>query len=162
MRRSEQKLQVVAPRGGRERDPLPIAERIGADARHTGRGVVAAFIDSGFYDHPDLTTPHSRIHAYYDVIHDKSGTEHIKQAEVSSWHGMMSTVVAAGNGNMPVFCTQNLRKNVVAGQERTYYYNNMYLTQEVLSDATDGKSLFRVTLENMDGKWLIFDVNCLP
>ena len=45
-------------------------------------------------------TPHSRIHAYYDVIHDKSGVEHIKTPEVSSWHGMMSTVVAAGNGSL--------------------------------------------------------------
>ena len=89
---------VPPPRGGRERDPLPIAERIGADASRTGRGVVAAFIDSGFFDHPDLVTPFSRIHAYYDVIQEKSGVEHIHKPEVSSWHGMMSTVVAAGNG----------------------------------------------------------------
>ena len=100
MRRSEGKLHVVAPRGGRERDPLPIAERIGASAEYTGRGIVCAFIDSGFYEHADLVTPHSRIHAYYDVIHDKSGTDPIKTPEVSSWHGMMSTVVAAGNGSL--------------------------------------------------------------
>ena len=71
-----------------------------ADAKHTGRGIVTAFIDSGFYDHPDLVTPHSRIHAYFDVIHEKSGIEQIKTPEVSSWHGMMSTVVAAGNGSL--------------------------------------------------------------
>lgn len=109
MRRSEGKLQVAstpppppapAPKGGRDCDPRPIAERIGADAEHTGRGVVGAFIDSGFFDHADLTTPFSRIHAYYDVIHDTSGIEHIKKPEVSSWHGMMSTVVAAGNGSL--------------------------------------------------------------
>ncbi len=97
VRRSEGKL-VASPRGGREREPLPIAERIGADSSRTGRGIVTAFIDSGFFDHPDLITPHSRIHAYYDVINEKSGVEHIQKAEVSSWHGMMSTVVAAGNG----------------------------------------------------------------
>lgn len=101
VRRSEGKLAsavIGAPRGGREREPLPIAERIGADSSRTGRGIVAAFIDSGFFGHPDLVTPHSRIHAYYDVINEKSGIEHIQKAEVSSWHGMMSTVVAAGNG----------------------------------------------------------------
>jgi len=103
VRRSEGKLAVVpqqAPRGGRERDPKPIAERIGADEKHAGRGIVTAFIDSGFYDHPDLVTPHSRIHAYFDVINDKGGVEHIRKPEVSSWHGMMSTVVAAGNGSL--------------------------------------------------------------
>lgn len=77
---------------------LAIAKRVVADDKHTGRGITCAFIDSGFYAHADLTTPFSRIHAYYDVIHDKSDVEHIKKPEVSSWHGMMSTVVAAGNG----------------------------------------------------------------
>ncbi len=70
-------------------------------------------------------------------------------------------VVSAGNGNVPVFCSQNIRKNVSASQERTYYYGNMYLSQEVLSDATTSKDLFRVVLENKDGKWLIFDINCI-
>ena len=83
------------PRG---RSPLPVCDRIGADHRFTGRGVVAAFLDSGFYAHPDLTTPHSRIRAYYDLIHDKQGFEHLDKPDASSWHGMMSTVVAAGNG----------------------------------------------------------------
>src|ERR1700679_1333663 len=95
-------------RGGRDRDisnwPRPIAERISADAKYTGRGIACAFIDSGFYDHPDLSTngdsKGSRIHAYYDVIQERSGVEHIKKPEVSSWHGMMSTVVAAGNGSL--------------------------------------------------------------
>lgn len=83
------------PRG---RSPLPVADRIGADTQFTGRGVVAAFLDSGFYAHPDLTTPHPRIRAYYDLIHDKTGLEHLEKSDTSSWHGMMSTVVAAGNG----------------------------------------------------------------
>jgi len=79
---------------------LAIGKRIVANDAFTGRGVACAFIDSGFYDHPDLTTPFSRIHAYQDVISGKSGIEHIKTPEVSSWHGMMSTVVAAGNGSL--------------------------------------------------------------
>lgn len=79
--------------------PLPIHERVGMDPRFTGRGVVAAFLDSGFYAHPDLVTPHSRIHAYHDLINRKSGLEHLKDpADPSAWHGMMSSVIAAGNG----------------------------------------------------------------
>ena len=78
---------------------LPIVDRLKADVRFTGRGVVSAFLDSGFYAHPDLTTPHSRIHAYHDLIWFKDGLEGLRQPDPSSWHGMMSTVVAAGNGS---------------------------------------------------------------
>lgn len=80
--------------------PLPIAERIGADPRFTGKGVVAAFLDAGFYAHPDLTRPTSRILAYENLIHDIRGVENLEHAEPSSWHGMMSSVVAAGNGSL--------------------------------------------------------------
>ncbi len=75
-----------------------MAERLGADTRFTGKGVVAAFLDAGFYAHPDLTKPHSRIHAYVDLIGRTSGVEHLSRVDASSWHGMMSSVVAAGNG----------------------------------------------------------------
>ncbi len=78
--------------------PLSVAQRLDADPRFTGRGVVAAFLDAGFYAHPDLTRPHSRIHGYVDLIGRKSGVEHLSQVDASSWHGMMSSVVAAGNG----------------------------------------------------------------
>jgi serine protease AprX len=80
--------------------PLPIHERIGADPRFTGKGIVAAFLDSGFFAHPDLTTPFTRIHAYHDLIHRKSGVELLSttQDDPSAWHGMMSSVIAAGNG----------------------------------------------------------------
>lgn len=85
----------------RENAPLPVHERVGADLRFTGRGVVAAFLDSGFFAHPDLTTPHSRIHAYEDLINRKRGVENIGDStDPSSWHGMMSSVVAAGNGSL--------------------------------------------------------------
>lgn len=79
-------------------ETLPVLERVGGHPGYTGRGVVAAFVDSGFYAHPDLVTPHSRIHAYCDLIHGKSGPELLAEPDASSWHGMMSTVVAGGNG----------------------------------------------------------------
>jgi len=86
------------PAAGPPAAPLPVGERVGADPRFTGKGVVAAFLDAGFYAHPDLTRPHSRIHAYVDLIGRRSRVEHLAEADASSWHGMMSSVVAAGNG----------------------------------------------------------------
>jgi serine protease AprX len=88
----------AAPLDPRSFEPLPIHERVQGDSRFTGRGIVSAFLDSGFYAHPDLTTPHSRIHAYHDLVCGKDGIEQLQFAEPSSWHGMMSSVVAAGNG----------------------------------------------------------------
>jgi serine protease AprX len=86
------------PSAGPPLAPLPVGERVGADPRFTGQGVVAAFLDAGFYAHPDLTRPYSRIHAYFDLIGRRSGVEHLAEGDASSWHGMMSSVVAAGNG----------------------------------------------------------------
>jgi hypothetical protein len=48
---------------------LSALERLGDDARLSGRGVTVAFLDSGFHPHPDLTRPLNRILAYHDV-HD--------------------------------------------------------------------------------------------
>ena len=85
----------------RRPEPLPIAERLGADDRFTGHGVVAAFLDAGFFAHPDLTTPFSRIHAYYDMLSGKTGAQYLNDStDPSAWHGMMSSVVAAGNGSL--------------------------------------------------------------
>src|SRR4051812_48573977 len=76
---------VIDPRANA---PLPVADRVAADARYTGRGIVAAFLDSGFYAHPDLTTPRSRILGYHDLVHRKSGVEHIQDdSDPSAWHG---------------------------------------------------------------------------
>src|SRR5262245_60425249 len=46
---------------------LPTPVRLGASERFCGRGVTIAFLDAGFYAHPDLVTPKDRILAYVDV-----------------------------------------------------------------------------------------------
>jgi serine protease AprX len=76
---------------------LPTPLRMGADERFTGRGVTIAFLDSGFYTHPDLTTPTSRILAYHNIAR---GDSTLETPDPMSWHGMMTSVVAAGNGAM--------------------------------------------------------------
>lgn len=74
--------------------------RLDADERFTGRGVTIAFLDSGFYPHPDLTKPHSRILAYHSIVAAEGDKTSLETPDPSSWHGMMTSVVAAGNGGL--------------------------------------------------------------
>ena len=74
--------------------------RLDADERFTGKGVTIAFLDSGFYPHVDLTTPRNRIIAYHSLVDPAGGLESLFQPDVASWHGMMTSVVAAGNGSL--------------------------------------------------------------
>jgi serine protease AprX len=57
-----------------------------------------AFLDAGFYAHPDLTKPVDRIRAYVDITAAGSSRQDLARADESSWHGMMTSVVACGNG----------------------------------------------------------------
>jgi serine protease AprX len=77
---------------------LPTPLRMDADERFTGRGVTIAFLDSGFYAHTDLTTPHNRIRAYHSIFATDGDQTSLETTDVASWHGMMTSVVAAGNG----------------------------------------------------------------
>ncbi len=78
---------------------LPTPERVGALPTYTGRNVVIAFVDSGFYPHPDLGR---RV-----LVHVDASTNHVIEQPPNgytisdqSWHGQMTTVIAAGDGSM--------------------------------------------------------------
>jgi serine protease AprX len=77
---------------------LPTPLRMGADDRYAGRGVTIAFLDSGFYPHPDLVEPRNRILHYENLVDPDFDHAELSIPDVSSWHGMMTSVVAAGNG----------------------------------------------------------------
>ena len=79
---------------------LPTPLRMDADEGLTGRGVTVAFLDSGFYAHPDLTTPVNRILAYHSIFADEGDQTSLDTNDVASWHGMMTSVVATGNGGL--------------------------------------------------------------
>jgi serine protease AprX len=79
---------------------LPTPLRMDADERFTGRGVTIAFLDSGFYSHPDLTRPANRILAYHSIFAEEGDETSLETNDVASWHGMMTSVVAAGNGGL--------------------------------------------------------------
>ncbi|HKG62063.1 MAG TPA: S8 family serine peptidase [Pyrinomonadaceae bacterium] len=79
---------------------LPVPVRMDADERYTGRGITVAFLDSGFYAHKDLIEPQNRILAYHNIFEPGEGVDALQKSDVASWHGMMTSVVAAGNGHL--------------------------------------------------------------
>jgi serine protease AprX len=83
---------------------IPTHERLDADTHLKGRGVTVAFLDSGFYSHPDLCEPRDRVVAYEDVTGEEPslGGSFIagRAPESWHWHGTMVAVAAAGNGRL--------------------------------------------------------------
>jgi serine protease AprX len=79
---------------------LPTPLRLGARDEYRGRGVTIAFLDSGFYAHPDLVEPEDRILAYVDITRTRRRAHDLRMPDESSWHGMMTSVVACGNGRL--------------------------------------------------------------
>ena len=76
---------------------LPV--RLRAHPYFRGRGVTICIMDSDFVLHPDLVEPTSRVVCYVDA-----SAERVREgvnpppAHDGSWHGTMTSVVAAGNG----------------------------------------------------------------
>jgi serine protease AprX len=83
---AEQELKVV---------PTPM--RLDAPDEFRGRGITIAFLDSGFYAHADLSKPRNRILKYANLV-ERAKPSDLTTPQASSWHGMMTSVVAAGNG----------------------------------------------------------------
>jgi len=83
---AEQELKVV---------PTPM--RLDAPDQLRGRGTTIAFLDAGFYAHPDLAKPRNRILKYVNLV-ERAKQSDLITPQASSWHGMMTSVVATGNG----------------------------------------------------------------
>jgi len=79
---------------------LPTWVRMDADETYTGKGVTMAFLDSGFYSHDDLIKPENRIVAYHSIFDREDDRTSLETTDAASWHGMMTSVVAAGNGHL--------------------------------------------------------------
>ncbi|HLV33613.1 MAG TPA: S8 family serine peptidase [Spirillospora sp.] len=81
------------------RSLLTIHERIGALSDYAGRGVVMAFIDAGFYPHPEIAgRVLVHVDAGTDQITEQTGTDY--DSGDLGWHGQMTTVIAAGDGRL--------------------------------------------------------------
>jgi serine protease AprX len=79
---------------------IPVRERLDASVDYAGRGVTIAFLDSGFYPHPDLTGPRDRIVAFKDITGEVSSLDADAPVQSWQWHGTQTAVVAAGNGRL--------------------------------------------------------------
>jgi serine protease AprX len=79
---------------------IPTPSRLNADPEYTGKGVTIAFLDSGFYPHPDLLEPTNRILAYKDLSGKQCCLSSSDSIESWHWHGTQTSVAAAGNGRL--------------------------------------------------------------
>jgi len=79
---------------------IPTHLRLDADPNYNGSGVTVAFLDSGFYPHPDLVEPVNRIIAFKDVSGETKSLDSNDMTESWRWHGTQTSVVAAGNGQL--------------------------------------------------------------
>jgi len=92
---------------------LPTGLRLGASTRYRGRGITMAFLDAGFYAHPDLVTPVDRIREYVDVTRKDSRRADIEDPQDAGWHGLMTSVAACGNGAL----SQGLYRGIASEAE---------------------------------------------
>ncbi len=76
---------------------IPTPVRLNANPGYTGKGVTIAFLDSGFYPHPDLG---DRVIAYHDLSGERRSLSSTDEVESWQWHGTQTSVAAAGNGNL--------------------------------------------------------------
>lgn len=84
-----------------EKRLLPTPLRVHANPNFTGRRVTVAFLDSGFHPHPDLIRPKNRILCYVDTTgRAPVEKQSFKKPSVTSWHGLMTSAICAGNGFM--------------------------------------------------------------
>ena len=94
---------MSAPNHNHEHTPnrfgvIPTPVRLNANPDYTGKGVTVAFVDSGFYPHPDLVTPINRVVAHEDL--DQRRPLSTEPVESWQWHGTQTSVAAAGNGQL--------------------------------------------------------------
>ena len=79
---------------------IPTPQRLNAHPEYSGKGVTIAFLDSGFYPHPDLLTPLTRVVAYHDIAGERRSLFASEPVESWQWHGTQTSVAAAGNGQL--------------------------------------------------------------
>jgi serine protease AprX len=79
---------------------IPTMVRLHANPDFGGKGVTIALLDSGFYPHPDLVTPRSRVLAYEDLAREHCDLFATEPVESWQWHGTQTSVAAAGSGEL--------------------------------------------------------------
>ncbi len=76
---------------------IPTAEKLNARTSFTGKGVCIAFLDSGFYPHPDYA---ERVVAFKDISGVEKSFGKLDAPQGYHWHGTQTVVACAGNGEL--------------------------------------------------------------
>jgi len=76
---------------------IPTADKLNASLRFTGKGVRIAFLDSGFYPHPDFA---DRVAAYHDTASEEKSFHSIREPKDYHWHGTQTVAACAGSGGL--------------------------------------------------------------
>ena len=76
---------------------IPTGDRLWADHRLCGRGVRIAFLDSGFYPHPDFR---SRVVEFHDIAGEDRYFDAIVSPAGHHWHGTQTVAACAGDGTL--------------------------------------------------------------
>lgn len=76
---------------------IPTVEKLKADPAFTARDVTIAFLDSGFYAHPDIEP---RVAAFHDITGEESELIDTSPPSGHHWHGTQTVVACAGDGTL--------------------------------------------------------------
>lgn len=76
---------------------IPTGEKLNASGRFSGRGVTIAFLDSGFYPHPDFV---DRVRVFHDIHGEETSFSEIELPKGHHWHGTQTVVSGAGDGSL--------------------------------------------------------------
>ncbi|MDX2160608.1 MAG: S8 family serine peptidase [bacterium] len=73
--------------------------RLNADTQRTGKGITVAFVDSGFYPHPDLG---DRVLTHVDATEPRvvESRRRFHRPMWYGWHGQMTSTIACGDGRL--------------------------------------------------------------
>lgn len=76
---------------------IPTPDKLSADSSFTGRGIRIAFLDSGFYPHPDFI---DRVIHFHDVSGEEKSLHPAMEPSGHHWHGTQTVVSCAGSGSL--------------------------------------------------------------
>jgi serine protease AprX len=76
---------------------IPTADKLHANLGYAGRGVRIAFLDSGFYPHPDYA---ERVVCFHDISEEERSFHSIIEPKGHHWHGTQTVVSCAGDGSL--------------------------------------------------------------
>lgn len=76
---------------------IPTSEKLSANERFSGKGIRIAFLDSGFFPHPDII---DRVAAFHDISGEDRSLNSILEPKAHHWHGTQTVVSCAGDGSL--------------------------------------------------------------